>query len=290
MLERLLAGRGAELALAGYERAARRQMAAELADDQPAEFGTVFLVGAGPGAGDLLTLRAHRLLGEADVIVHDRLVGAEVLALARRDAELIDVGKTPGIPCTEQATINALLIRLAGEGRCVVRLKGGDPFVFGRGGEEAEALARAGVPFEVVPGVTAALACAAQAHIPLTHRGVARSVTFLTGHTKDGVPDLDYATAARSGGTLAIYMGLATLPILRDGLLHHGIAATTPAALIENGGTHMQRVLHSTLGGIAADANCWSAGGPALLLIGLAVGLRLDARQAADTTWLQAAE
>jgi uroporphyrin-III C-methyltransferase / precorrin-2 dehydrogenase / sirohydrochlorin ferrochelatase len=290
MLEKLLAGRGAELALAGDVKAARRRMAVELANDQATETGTVFLVGAGPGAGDLLTLRAHRLLGEADVIVHDRLVGAEVLALARRDAELIDVGKTPGIPCTEQATINALLIRLAGEGRRVVRLKGGDPFVFGRGGEEAEALARAGVPCEVVPGVTAALACAAQARIPLTHRGVARSVTLMTGHTKDGVPDLDYVAAARAGGTLAIYMGLATLAKLRDGLLHHGIAAGMPAALIENGGTHMQRALRSTLGAIAADAEGWSTGGPALLLIGEAVGLQLDARPVADPRWLQAAE
>jgi uroporphyrin-III C-methyltransferase/precorrin-2 dehydrogenase/sirohydrochlorin ferrochelatase len=142
MLERLLGGPAAELALAGDVKAARRQMAAELAAaEQPGDVGTVFLVGAGPGAGDLLTLRAHRLLGEADVIVHNRLVGSEVLAFARRDAELIDVGKTPGVRCTEQATINALLIRLAGEGRKVVRLKGGDPFIFGRGGEEAEASA-----------------------------------------------------------------------------------------------------------------------------------------------------
>jgi uroporphyrin-III C-methyltransferase/precorrin-2 dehydrogenase/sirohydrochlorin ferrochelatase len=153
------------------------------------------------------------------------------------------------------------------------------------------------VPFEVVPGVTAALACAAQAHIPLTHRGVARSVTLLTGHTKDGVPDLDYATAARSGGTLAIYMGLATLPKLRDGLLHHGIAPETPAALIENGGTHMQRTLRTTLGDILADTDGWSNGGPALLLLGQAVGMRLEARDGNQTPeagdnagWLQAAE
>ncbi len=296
VLERLFTGRVAELVLAGEEGAARRQMAAELAGEH-AGVGTVFLVGAGPGAADLLTLRAHRLLGEADVIVHDRLVGAEVLELARRDAELIDVGKTPRVHCTDQATINALLIRLAGEGRKVVRLKGGDPFIFGRGGEEAEALARAGVPFEVVPGVTAALACAAQARIPLTHRGVARSVTLLTGHTKDGMPDLDFAAAARSGGTLAIYMGLATLPKLRDGLLRHGIAPDMPAALIENGGTHAQRVLHSTLGMIVSEARGWSTGGPALLLLGEAVGLGVGAGDgncpfaaSDDPRWLQAAE
>ena len=277
VLERLLTGRVAELVLAGQEGAARRQMAAELTGEHPGGVGTVFLVGAGPGAADLLTLRAHRLLGEADVVVHDRLVGAEVLALARRDAELIDVGKTPGTRCTDQGTINALLIRLAGEGRKVVRLKGGDPFIFGRGGEEAEALAAAGVPFEVVPGVTAALACAAQARIPLTHRGIARSVTLLTGHTSDGVPDLDFAAAARSGGTLAIYMGLATLPKLRAGLLRHGVAPWMPVALIENGGTRAQRVLHSTLSMIVSDANGWSTGGPALLLLGEAVGLGIGA-------------
>ena len=276
VLERLFTGRVAELVLAGEEAAARRHMAAELAGDAGCG-GAVFLVGAGPGSADLLTLRAHRLLGEADVIMHDRLVGTEILGLARREAELIDVGKTPGTHCTDQATINALLIRLAGEGRMVIRLKGGDPFIFGRGGEEAEALTRAGVPFEVVPGVTAALACAAQARIALTHRGVARSVTLLTGHTRDGVPDLDFAAAARSGGTLAIYMGLATLPRLRDGLLGHGIAPDLPAALIENGGTHAQRLLHGTLATIAADAPSWSTGGPALLLLGAAVGLSVGA-------------
>ena len=277
VLERLFAGRVAELVLAGDERAARRQMAAELRDGNTDGGGMVFLVGAGPGAGDLLTLRAHRLLGEADVIVHDRLVGAEVLAMARRDAALIDVGKTPGMRCADQATINAKLIQLARAGRKVVRLKGGDPFIFGRGGEEAEALAQAGVAFEVVPGVTAALACAAQARIPLTHRGVARSVTLLTGHTRDGMPDLDFAAAARSGGTLAIYMGLAMLTQLRDGLLGHGVAAATPAALIENGGMRTQRTLQTTLAGIVDAAHGWGSGGPVLLLLGEAVGLGVGA-------------
>ena len=277
MLERLFTGRVAELVLAGDDASARRQLSVELANDDPGTTGTVFLVGAGPGAADLLTLRAHRLLGEADVIVHDRLVGTEVLALARREAELIDVGKTPGTRCTEQATINALLIRLARAGRKVVRLKGGDPFIFGRGGEEADALAQAGVAFDVVPGVTAALACAAQAGIPLTHRGVARSVTLLTGHTRAGVPDFDFAAAAHTGGTLAIYMGLATLPKLRDGLLRQGLAPDTPAALIENGGTHTQRMLTGALATIADEAAGWSTGGPTLLLLGEAVGLRAGA-------------
>ena len=273
LLERLYTGRVAELVLAGDEAAAQQELHRELDRDpsDEAAIGTVFLVGAGPGSADLLTLRAHRLLGEADVIVHDRLVGKEVLAMARREARLIDVGKIPGRPCAPQETINDLLIRLACQHRKVVRLKGGDPFVFGRGGEEAAALARAGVPFEVVPGVTAALACAAQARIPLTLRGVSRSVTFVTGHTRDGVLDLDFAAVARGGGTLAIYMGLATLPKLRDGLLRHGVASDTPAVLIENGGTHRQREQHGTLDSIATTGRHWSTGGPALLLIGEAV-------------------
>jgi uroporphyrin-III C-methyltransferase/precorrin-2 dehydrogenase/sirohydrochlorin ferrochelatase len=273
VFERLFTGRVAELVLAGDEAAARHELQCELDRAAPDEdtIGTVFLVGAGPGSADLLTLRAHRLLGDAEVIVHDRLVGPDVLALARRDAELIDVGKTPGGPCLPQEAINDLLVRLACQYRRVVRLKGGDPFIFGRGGEEAAALMRAGVPFEVVPGVTAALACAAQARIPLTLRGVARAVIFVTGHTKDGVPDLDFAAAARVGGTLAIYMGLATLPKLRDGLLRHGLPPDTPAALIENGGTHRQRELRGTLESVAAAAHAWSTGGAALVLIGQTV-------------------
>jgi uroporphyrin-III C-methyltransferase / precorrin-2 dehydrogenase / sirohydrochlorin ferrochelatase len=281
LLERLYTGRVAELVLAGDEAAAQQELHRELDRDPSDEdaIGTVFLIGAGPGSADLLTLRAHRLLGEADVIVHDRLVGAEVLAMARREARLIDVGKVPGRACTPQEAINDLLIRLACQHRKVVRLKGGDPFIFGRGGEEAASLARAGVPFEVVPGVTAALACAAQARIPLTLRGVSRSVTFVTGHTMDGVLDLDLAAVARSGGTLAIYMGLRTLPELCHGLLHHGMAPDTPAALIENGGTHRQRELHGTLDSIAATGRAWSTDGPSLLLIGEAVS-RVNASHA----------
>lgn len=274
MLERLLTGRVAELVCAGDEAAARDAIRQHIdsQDANPDTIGTVFLVGAGPGAADLLTIRAHRLLGEADVVVHDRLVATEVLALIRRDAERIDVGKTPGQPCMPQDAISELLVRLAYDGRKVVRLKGGDPFIFGRGAEEIDALTRAGVPFEVVPGVTAALACAAQARIPLTRRGTARSLTFVTGHTRDGIPDIDFAGMAQHGGTLAIYMGLRTLPQLRDGLLRHGVAPDMPAALIENGGTRMQRELRGSLTSVAADASAWSHGGPALLLLGEAVG------------------
>jgi uroporphyrin-III C-methyltransferase/precorrin-2 dehydrogenase/sirohydrochlorin ferrochelatase len=202
------------------------------------------------------------------VIVHDRLVTDAVLDMARRDAERIFVGKARANHCLKQEEINALLVRLAQEGRKVVRLKGGDPFVFGRGGEEAEALETAGVSFEIVPGITAALACAAQARIPLTHREVARSLTLVTGHTKDGTIDVDFATLARVGGTLAVYMGLVTLPKLRDGLFAHGLDAQTPAALIERGGTMQQRTLFGTLDELVARADAWSTHGPILALIG----------------------
>jgi uroporphyrin-III C-methyltransferase/precorrin-2 dehydrogenase/sirohydrochlorin ferrochelatase len=270
-LERAFAGPAADLLYAGQEAAARAAFAADLAAETEGA-GVVFLVGAGPGAADLLTLRAQRLLGEADVIVHDRLVSEAVLDLARRDAERIYVGKRRANHCLAQEEINALLIRLARRGHRVVRLKGGDPFVFGRGGEEAEALAAAGVACEVVPGVTAALACAAQAGIALTHRDAARSLTFITGHTKEGRLDLDFATLCRLGGTLAVYMGIVSLPALRAGLRAAGMAGEMPAAVIENGGTTTQRTLFTTLDAAAEAAAAWSAGGPALVLIGPAVG------------------
>ncbi len=271
VLERLLGGRAADLVFAGREDEARTEFSRAIAEGEP-ERGMVYLVGAGPGAADLLTLRAQRLLGEADVIVHDRLVTPEVLDMARRDAERIYVGKARANHCMKQEDINALLVRLGQAGRKVVRLKGGDPFVFGRGGEEAEALAEAGVAVEVVPGVTAALACAAQAGIPLTHRDAARSVTFVTGHTKEGRLDIDFAPLVRSKTTLAVYMGIVSLPFLRDGLLAHGMAVDTPAALIERGGTAAQRELRGSLDELVQKAPAWSTGGPALVLIGDVVG------------------
>ena len=276
VLEQALGGRVADLVAAGDEDAARREMTRQIAGGADPT-GIVYLVGAGPGAADLLTLRAHRLLGEADVIVHDRLVSADVLDMARRDAERIYVGKARAKHCLPQEGINDLLVRLAREGRKVVRLKGGDPFVFGRGGEEAEALAAAGVAFEVVPGVTAALACAAQAGIPLTHRDAARTVTLATGHTKDGRLDLDFVQLAR-GGTIAVYMGIVTLPLLRDGLFAAGLAQTTPAALIERGGTRAQRVLRGTLDALVERAPEWSTSGPTLVMIGDVVGRQTPVR------------
>lgn len=239
--------------------------------------GIVFLVGAGPGAGDLLTLRAARLLGEADVIVHDRLVSAEVLAVGRPEAERIYVGKARGHRCMPQEAINVLLIRLGRAGKRVVRLKGGDPLIFGRGGEEAETLAAAGVRCEIVPGVTAAVACAADAGIPLTHRDVSRSVTLATGHTKDGILELDFRVLARPGATLAIYMGIHTLTALLDGLTRHGFDPATPAALIERGGTPACRTLHGTLPDLVPQAPVWSTGGPTLVLIGAVVARGAEA-------------
>jgi uroporphyrin-III C-methyltransferase/precorrin-2 dehydrogenase/sirohydrochlorin ferrochelatase len=272
-LERALTGAPADLALAGRQDEAEAAFAQLLETAEAAPRGFVQLVGAGPGAADLLTLRALRALGEADVIVHDRLVSAEVLDLARRDARRIFVGKQRALHCVPQEGINTLLIELAREGLRVVRLKGGDPFIFGRGGEEAQALAEAGIPFEVVPGVTAALGCAAQAGIPLTHRDAARMLTFVTGHTRDGKLDLDFSALARPSQTLAIYMGLATLPELRAGLLRAGLNPDTPAALIERGGSPQQRELRGSLTEITSRAPNWAGDGPVLLLVGEAVGM-----------------
>jgi uroporphyrin-III C-methyltransferase/precorrin-2 dehydrogenase/sirohydrochlorin ferrochelatase len=278
-IEAGLAGAAPSLAFAGRDVEAEAEFRRDMTAARPG--GSVALVGAGPGAADLLTLRAQRLLGEADVIVHDRLVSPAVLDLARRDAERIYAGKARANHCMKQEEINALLVRLAGEGRRVVRLKGGDPLVFGRGGEEAEALAAAGIPFEIVPGVTASLACAAQARIPLTHRDAARTITFATGHTKDGRLDLDFAPLVRDRTTLAIYMGIASLPGLRQGLLDAGLPAATPAVVIENGGTDAQRELFGTLDELVARVPAWAQGGPALVLIGPVVARGIAAVRAA---------
>jgi uroporphyrin-III C-methyltransferase/precorrin-2 dehydrogenase/sirohydrochlorin ferrochelatase len=273
-LDRVLGGTPAELALAGRAAEANAAFARALDAAETAPPGMVHLVGAGPGAADLLTLRALRLLGEADVIVHDRLVPAEVLDLARRDAARIFVGKARGSGCITQSEINALLVRLVREGKRVVRLKGGDPFVFGRGGEEAAALAEAGIACEIVPGVTAALACAAQAGIPLTHRDAARLLTFVTGHTCDGTLELPFHALAQPGQTLAIYMGLATLPALATKLVAAGLDPSTPTAIIERGGTPAARLLVGTLGSAARDGQRWAAGGPVLVIVGEVVARR----------------
>ena len=239
-----------------------------LAAGPEATIGRVALVGAGPGDAGLMTLRGLRLLNEADVILHDRLVSTEVLALARRDAERIEVGKQSGNHHTTQQRIHELMIEHARAGRFVVRLKGGDPFVFGRGGEELEALRGAGIAYEVVPGITAALACAAYAGVPLTHRDHAQSVRLVTAHCRNSIDSLEWSALAKDRQTLAIYMGVAGLDTLRDRLIAHGRAPDTPFALVENGSRRDQRVLTGTLADLPQRARAHAVQSPALLLLG----------------------
>ena len=230
--------------------------------------GRVALVGAGPGDAGLLTLRGLRLLNEADVILHDRLVSADVLELARRDAERIEVGKEAGLHHVPQEQIHALMLEHARAGKRVVRLKGGDGFIFGRGGEELEFLRAHGIGYEVVPGITAALACAAYAGIPLTRRDHAQSVRFVTAHAKAEDDGLDWAGFAREKQTLAFYMGVSGLERVRARLLAHGRAASTPCALVENGSRPGQRVVVGTLDDLAALALRHDVRSPAMLFVG----------------------
>jgi uroporphyrin-III C-methyltransferase len=234
--------------------------------------GKVTLVGAGPGDPELLTVRAARLIAGAEVVVYDRLVGEAVLDLIAPSARRVDVGKATGRHSMPQDAINGLLVALGREGRHVVRLKGGDPFIFGRGGEEAEALAAAGIPFEVVPGITAAAGCAAAAGIPLTHRGVAESVRLVTGHRQDdGDLDLDWTSLADPRCTLVVYMGVASAERLAGSLRGAGLAGGTPVAIIERGTTPHQRTLFTTLDQLCADMARWQPKPPSLLIIGRVV-------------------
>ncbi|MEL7185087.1 MAG: siroheme synthase CysG [Pseudomonadota bacterium] len=239
--------------------------------------GEAWLVGAGPGDPGLLTLRALQILQQVDVVLHDRLVSTEVLALARRDTDLVSVGKSPGCAANSQEEINELLVSLVASGKRVCRLKGGDPFVFGRGGEEAEALADAGLPYEVVPGITAAAGCAASAGIPLTHRDLSQSVAFVTGHGKHSVDNLDWASLARDRQTLAFYMSVRRFPELMDNLVNNGRAAHTPIAIIENGTRPEQRVLRGTLGQLVLLAEANDVKAPAILIVGEVAGLGQNA-------------
>lgn len=235
--------------------------------------GHVALVGAGPGDPELLTLRAARLIGQARVLVVDHLVSDGVLELARPGAELIYVGKESGHHTLPQEEINALLVRLGREGRQVVRLKGGDPYIFGRGGEEVEALLEAGISFEVVPGITAACGASAYAGIPLTHRDHARSVVFATGHRRAGQDALDWSVLARPQQTAVIYMGVGQLAAHCASLIDHGRGAATPAALVENATSPRQRVVTGTLETLPAIAAQAGIRPPALLIVGEVVSL-----------------
>ena len=236
--------------------------------------GRASLVGCGPGALDMLTVRAVQVIRDADVVLHDRLVGADVLGLVRAGARRIDVGKRCGRHAMSQAAINTLIVRHAQAGAHVVRLKGGDPFVFGRGGEELESLRAAGVPTEVVPGITAALATAARLGIPLTHRGASRSLHLITAHgADDRLPEHDWVALARAGGTLAVYMGVRTLPGLVARLLEAGMAGDTPAIAVENATLQSERRIPGTLAGIAGMVAGAGLTGPTLVLIGAVVAM-----------------
>ena len=278
---RLCWERAADRVLAGGQAAADLvntdpQILLAQLDAQPESSGRVALVGAGPGDPDLLTLKAHRWLQRADVIVHDRLVDPAVLDLARRDARRVDVGKAAGRHAMPQQQINALLVREAAAGRVVVRLKGGDPFVFGRGGEELEALAAAGIVTEVVPGVTAATGCAAAALIPLTHREVASACVFVTGHARGGaaLAAQQWAALARLDASLVVYMGVGNLADIVLWLQQGGRSRKTPAAVIDRGTTPAQQVVVGTLETIVCAAQEAGVGGPAVVLVGEVVALR----------------
>ncbi len=245
--ERVLEGQIGETFLAGREAEAERLLTASLTAGTVDEVGEVYLVGAGPGDPDLLTFRALRLMQKADVVLYDRLVAAPIVDLVRKEAERIHVGKERDRHTLPQSRINQLLIDLARSGKRVLRLKGGDPFIFGRGGEEIEHLAEAGISFQVVPGITAASGCASYAGIPLTHRDFAQSVRFVTGHLKDGSPDLNWPELAHADQTLVFYMGLLGLPHICRQLVAHGLDDQTPIALIQQGTTPNQQVWVATL-------------------------------------------
>jgi len=236
--------------------------------------GLVTLVGAGPGDPELLTVKAARAIAAAKIVLYDRLVSAPVLALIPHDAQRIDVGKESARHTLPQEAIIELMLRLARSGRPVLRLKGGDPYIFGRGGEEAEVLAANGVPFEVVPGISAANGIAACTGIPLTHRDHAQTCVFITGHLKDGTMDLDWPALARPHQTLVVYMGLLALPMLCDELVRHGLAATTPAAVIQHGTTAAQRVVTGNLATLPRLADAAALESPTLIIIGDVVALR----------------
>lgn len=236
--------------------------------------GRVFLVGAGPGDPELLTLKALRLIGEADVVLYDRLVSDAIMSLVRADAEKIHVGKARANHSYPQTTINQMLVDQAMKGRTVVRLKGGDPFIFGRGGEEIETLAEAGIGFEVVPGITAASGCSAYAGIPLTHRDYAQSVRFVTGHLKNNTADLPWHELIHSQQTLVIYMGLVGLPIISQQLMAHGMPPSTPIALVSRGTLPGQQVVSGTLENIVERVSRCQVKAPTLVVVGDVVLLR----------------
>lgn len=273
--EEILQGPFVERVLSGQEQAAKDYLQDTLKNaDTTKKRGEVFLVGGGPGDPDLLTFRALRLMQQCDVCVYDKLVSPEVMELVRRDAELIYVGKARDQHTMPQEEINDLLAKLALEGKRVLRLKGGDPFIFGRGGEEIETLMQHDVPFQVVPGITAASGVSSYAGIPLTHRDYAQSCLFITGHLKDGSVDLDWEAMVRPNQTLVIYMGLIGLPTICEQLIARGISANMPIAVVQQGTTQRQRVLTGTLLDMAEKVEHAQLKAPCLIIIGEVVLLR----------------
>ena len=237
--------------------------------------GKVYLVGAGPGDPELITVKGLTCIQKADVILYDRLINEELLSYAKKDAELIFCGKLPGYHTMQQETINHFLIRHAKKGKIVVRLKGGDPFVFGRGGEEAEALANNGIDFEIVPGITSGIAAAAYAGIPVTHRDFSSSVAFVTGHKRDGSQEeIKWESLAKGIDTIAIYMGISNLPYIRDQLIKHGKAPSTPVAVIQWGTLYEQRTVTATLETIVETVQQKRIENPSMIIIGEVVTLR----------------
>lgn len=273
--ENTLAGPVAELALSGNLDQAREQMQGILDDkSQQSVPGEVYLVGAGPGDPDLLTFKALRLMQQADVIVYDRLVSKGIMDLCRRDAARIYVGKERDNHAVPQEGINQMLVRLAQEGKRVCRLKGGDPFIFGRGGEEIDTLADNKVNFQVVPGITAASGCASYAGIPLTHRDYAQTCLFATGNLKDGTVNLNWNALVQPNQTVVIYMGLVGVKIICEQMISHGRAADTPAALIQRGTTPDQKVCTGTLATLPTIVKKAQAKPPTLIIIGEVVTLQ----------------
>ncbi|MDP1557923.1 MAG: siroheme synthase CysG [Nitrosomonas sp.] len=283
--EKVLQGPFAEMVLAGKDKAAQNYLLQSLQsekDDLPQ--GEVYLVGAGPGNPDLLTFRAMRLMQQADVVVYDRLVSPAILAMVRRDASRIYAGKERNLHTLPQESINNLLVRLAKEGKRVLRLKGGDPFIFGRGGEEIETLAAHNVPFQVVPGITAASGVASYAGIPLTHRDYAQSCIFVTGHLKNNSIDLDWSSLARPNQTMVIYMGLLGLPVLCQQLIAHGLPATMPAAIIQQGTTQNQKIITGSLQTLPDLTTAAKLTPPTLIIVGEVVKLHQK------LTWFESAQ